>query len=207
MASEVDICNQALVAVGEPRITSLDDAAPAARWCKEVYADSRDALLEETEWSFAIERAALAPLAEAPDWGYSHQFLLPADCLKILEAREDRQVNTYNDLDWRREGRKVVCDASTIYIRYTRRVEDPSEFSPSFVKTLSSKVAWDISIAVAENRGLSADEARVFQSQLAKAESSDGQQGRSRRVRADILTRTRYGYGGGYGGRILGPTV
>ena len=70
MASEVGICNSALVKIGEPTITALDQGGKAASTCNELYEKLRDELLRRHQWNFAVARAKLARLSETPAFGF-----------------------------------------------------------------------------------------------------------------------------------------
>lgn len=76
MASEVDICNQALLAVGADQILSLDAASKEGKLCKALYPKFRDQENAKHRWNFSLKRVELAASATDPVWGYSvaHQF-------------------------------------------------------------------------------------------------------------------------------------
>ena len=63
MASEVDLCNNALGQLGEDSITSLDDNSKKARLCKRFYPDARDTVLRAYPWRCAIEFQTLNQLS------------------------------------------------------------------------------------------------------------------------------------------------
>ena len=54
-----DIVNLALDMLKEAPITSIDEGRPIAMWCKRNFDVTRDALLEEADWNFALKRAEL----------------------------------------------------------------------------------------------------------------------------------------------------
>ena len=191
MTSEVDICNIALSALGEKRITSLSDDTVAARFCNTNYAATRDSVVESSEWTFSIKRATLAPLSTGPDWGYTYAYQVPADCLTLKTVKSSTQVNTPNGLDWVREGDQILCDANPIYIRYQKQITDTSLFSAAFVKALASRLAWDLAIPICQSRGMDELATTKFTEELAIALASDGQQGRSKKIRSTRLTRVR----------------
>lgn len=105
MASEVSICNQALVASGaRTQINSINDPTTAARTCKLFYEDTRDELLREAQWGFADKFVTLSLLSYLPGapgfpndtgantgsvWlptypapGWLYQYAYPEDCVK-----------------------------------------------------------------------------------------------------------------------------
>lgn len=140
MASEVGICNRALQKLGASRITALTDDTANARACNVAYEPVRDAELRRHPWSFALARTTLAALAAAPDFGFSYQFQLPADFLRLHPDYEYRA-----ETDWQIEGRRLLTnDGDTIYLRYVRRVTDPNQFDALFIEALAAKLAFEI---------------------------------------------------------------
>lgn len=141
MASEAEIANSALLDMGESPIHSLDQIEERAKSIKAVFASQRDWLLERHPWTFARARASLAPLMDAPLYGFSTAMKLPADFLSLLST--EPKLNTY-----RVEQGAILCDASVLSINYVRRVENPDAMPPSFREALAaligSKVAKHI---------------------------------------------------------------
>ena len=56
MASQVEICNDALRMLAGRSITSIDDDSAEARVCKALYPLTRDEMLDEFDWRFATTR-------------------------------------------------------------------------------------------------------------------------------------------------------
>lgn len=156
--SEVTICNRALTRVGEARITSLDDQTAAARLCKEIYPQVRDEELQSHPWNFARRRATLVALAQAPAFGWSAQYPLPDDYLRLLalngvevdQLSEEFEVEGYGDSD------QVVllCDADSAKIVYIKKVTDTSKFPPLFKKALSLSLAAEIATRIKDSQSL-----------------------------------------------------
>ena len=86
MASDVGIANAALRKLGQSPITSFSEANKAGRIANERFAESRDALLAEHPWNFALKRVSLAASATAPEWGYNNAFPLPTDYIRMYEV-------------------------------------------------------------------------------------------------------------------------
>ena len=84
MASVVQICNSALNQLGAASITSLTDNSKNARLCNERYATVRDAVFRSHPWNSLIKRQQLAQDTATPAYGFSYQFTLPSDCLRLL---------------------------------------------------------------------------------------------------------------------------
>ena len=91
MATIVSICNNALRLINADPITLITESTDRARFMNGIFADTRDACLEEHPWNFSITRDELALDAESPLMGWAYQFVLPVNpyCLKVLQLNDD----------------------------------------------------------------------------------------------------------------------
>lgn len=146
--SEVDICNTALDLIKANNISALDEASESARKCRRIYQKTRDQLLEEYPWNFAITRENFTEDTEEPAFEYLHQFIIPADCLRILSIYN----YTYG---WKREGRKLMINIDgskdECQVIFIKRITDVSLFDPNFTKTLIYKLASQLAISIANS--------------------------------------------------------
>jgi len=62
----VDLCNQALIALGQTTITALSDDNENARRCNTLYETIRNDMLVKHPWNFAIKRSTLVDITR-PD--------------------------------------------------------------------------------------------------------------------------------------------
>ncbi len=141
MASEVQICNEALAFLGVPAIISLEDNSKSARQCNLIYESKRNELLRSHEWKFATKRTDLAPTGTAPAFEWAYAFNLPADCLKLLYVGDANGLHYPYSL----ELNQILANHDVLYIKYTQRIESPDSFDPSFRATLSMSIAQHIS--------------------------------------------------------------
>ena len=107
MASVVQICNSALNQLGAASITALTDNSKNARLCNERYNTVRDSVFRSHPWNSLIKRIQLAQNTSTPVYGFSYQFNLPSDCLRVLT------IDAYNS-DYKVEGRKILCNTSSV---------------------------------------------------------------------------------------------
>jgi hypothetical protein len=134
------ICNKALAHLGEPRITDFHESSVNAEKCRDHYDLELTSLLRMHRWNFARDRETLAELDEAPAFGWERAFQLPSDCLRVLELNGNEVENGNNDA-FEIEGRKLLTDAETASIIYTRYITDASQYDALFVEALSYKLA------------------------------------------------------------------
>ncbi len=150
MAAPVDIVNRALVKLGEAMISSLEGPSKPARLASSMFETVRDAVISTHAWNFAKDRKMLTSLADKPAFGWAHQYLLPADCLRVLEAGSWPQavMADYiggNTQAYVLEGRNILTNLGpTLNLTYLRRIEDAGYFPPSFVDALACKLAVEM---------------------------------------------------------------
>jgi len=162
MASEVQICNEALTALGENPILSLTDNLKSARLCNLKYADKRDYLLRRYFWNFATKRIVLAPDVATPEFEFSTQFTLPSDCIQFRELYP-------NSITYRIENNKILCDESILYIKYTTRVTDPNTMDATFLETLSALLARELAIPLSDSSTKHSQMDELFEIKLSEA--------------------------------------
>ena len=143
--SEVQICNSALVKIGAARINSLDDETKGAKLCKEQYNKLRKKLLRSHPWNFAIRGVALADSGATPVsiFEFTNEFTLPNDVLRVLGTNllevQDWVIETNNDNDI-----VLLCNSSSVTIRYVKNVTDTTFFPPDFEEALALLIAADL---------------------------------------------------------------
>lgn len=218
MASQVSICNQALGWLGANLITSLNDDNREAQLCKTNYPDIRDAVLEEREWTFCVRRISLSPTVIEPVYGYTNQFLLPPQVIRILNLPDTRFGDTDDNLigtglGGRSEGPDqqpqlgtfrvesleeptatgivILANVDSIFLRVIWRVTNIGLYSPMFIQCLAQRIAADLAIPLTQNRNLQRDMWALYQEKLNKASAMDGIQGKMEIKRSNAIIRVR----------------
>lgn len=185
MSSETDICNNALIKIGEDPITSFAEESKAGRLCNQLYASTRDAVLRAHPWNFAIERVELAQLSAAPAYEYTNQFKLPTDCLRVL------QMETV-DMIFKIEGRELLTDQGTAKIKYIKKITDVNEFDALFSDALSSRLAAELAQPLAASKTLAEEMWNLYFKKIGEARGIDAQEGTPDDFPADTWLDSRY---------------
>ena len=172
MASIVDICNGALNKLGATTILSLTEDSKNARLCNSRYTQVRDALFRSHPWNCLQKRIELAADSVAPAWGFSYQYTLPADCLRLLVILD-------YDSNYKVEGRKVLSNTSSMKILYVARVTDPNEYDELLIETLSAALGADIAYGVTSSSPVTQNMYTLFQNKLRDARFVDSTEGQN----------------------------
>lgn len=140
MPSVTDICNAALVKLGEKRITDAGFATPTnerERLCSEHYERIRDRELRKNRWNFTVTRASLSPDVTEPVYEFGYAYTPPADMMRLIDIYETRL--------YRLEGNKILTDAGDeINVRYVKKVTVVSDMDAIFRDALACALAIEL---------------------------------------------------------------
>ncbi len=172
MASETDICNQALLLLQAKTIISLTEDSTAARLCNGKYTKMRDATLRAYPWNCAMEFDSLAQSTDTPAWKYDYKYALPTDpyCLRVIEMEYEE---TYS---WKVMGRFLVTNNTECNIQYIKRITDPNDMDVLLQDTISTRLAAEICNAIAGPKMFEGIW-KLYQAKLREARSVDAQEG------------------------------
>ena len=183
MASVVDICNGALNQLGASTILTLTEDSKNARLCNARYTQVRDSVFRSHPWNCLQKRVQLAADTDAPAWGFTQQYTLPADCLRVLTILD-------YDADYKIEGRKILTDNSNMKILYIARITDPNQYDELLRETLSAALAADIAYAVTSSNPTASNMYNLFKDKLKEArfvDATEGQNQNPEKGMADVV--------------------
>jgi len=170
MATAVSICSNALLLLGAQPINSLTENNDRARLCNSLFEVIRDDVLRSHFWNCCIKRVAIAADSTAPAYDYSYQFTLPSDWIRNIS------VGLYGrECDYRCEGRKILCDESTLYLKYIYKNEDVSTWDSSLVNAMHHAIAARIAYAITQSASLAQAMDQQLSMFMKRARAIDGQ--------------------------------
>ncbi len=172
MASVVSVANLALTILGADRITSLDDGSENARRITNVYYSALEDVLRIHPWNFAIARSQLGRLASTPLFEYDYEYQLPADYLRVITVSDGTNIIE----DYKVEGKKLLCDYTTVKIKYIKNTSDANQYTSQFIYVLANRIAAEIAYAVTNNKVLAEEMFKLYQSRLQTAKEADAQE-------------------------------
>ena len=196
MASVVDICNSALNQIGASNIISLTEDSKAARICNQRYTFVRDSVFRSHPWNCLTTRAKISADTATPAFEFSKQFTLPTDpfCLRVLQLSD-------TDILYKIEGRKLLCNETSIEMIYIGRVEDGNQYDLLLIEALAAAMAADLAYPLVGSSALGANMYQLYQNKLTEARFVDATEDNdintsvisdSRTVAADTFINARY---------------
>ena len=194
MSTETQIANIALSWLGQDLINSLNDNQTEAKVMNANYASSRDKVLADHAWTFALRREVLAPIAAPSAFGTPNQFLIPSDVLRVQRVYRPNTASQTNDLmnaRWVREGQYILSREEQVWAHFIFRETNSDRYSPGFVHALAARLASDTAMVFTENRLMFEQMEALYNDKLADAIYADGSQGRTEVIRSSKLTGAR----------------
>lgn len=191
MPSLNEVANLALAMVGDERVSRLDtDTSKAAQLCNEFLPQVRRECLVRHPWNFAMARASLPALATAPAFGWTAQYQVPDDCMKVfrLNATDPHEP-------WTREGDAILCNLpAPLGIRYIRDITDPGKWSPLFVRLVAATLAERLAVPLSASQEAAARIAEKLRDARADARTVDASEGTPDPAYdiADVFVQVRY---------------
>jgi hypothetical protein len=134
------------------------------------FSEVRDAVFRSHPWNCLQKRVEVSSSTTVPAWGFSYQYDLPGDCLRLLRILE-------YDSDHKVEGRSILSNSETMKILYISRVTDPNQYDELLRETLSSALGADIAYAITSNNTTSQNMIASYQEKLRDARFVDSTEG------------------------------
>jgi hypothetical protein len=194
MATEVQICNLALSWMGQNLINSLGDNQNEAKVMKANYALSRDKVIGDHAWSFALSRVTLAPIATAPAFGSGNQFLIPSNVLRVhrvYRANNAVQTGKFQNARWVREGQNIIATEEVVWAHFIVRVTNSDLFNAQVAHAIAAQLGVDTALTFTESLKMVETMEKRYTDKLADAIYADGSQGRTEVIESTRLTGVR----------------
>lgn len=186
------MANGALALIGEPPITSLNDAGrAAARYAKRFFAEERDTLLRSKDWQFA--RTFVNPPAGVvcpnPRWAW--RYTMPTDCVSVQRIGDYEKYTDEPNWECPAIGddatAAIALDTNEVApeVYYTRQVVNPVQWDLEFSALFRTRLAIKLNPLIGRDKAVTAQLAASLTTQTAEATIRD-----SRERRGDTVTRS-----------------
>lgn len=188
MATGVSICSNALLMLGAQTINDFNEPVDRAKIAANLYPTIRDDLLRTHPWNCTIKRALLAPDATPPAFGYTNQFELPADFLRVLEVGQAGM-----QIDYLIEGRSILADATSVELRYVYLNPVENTWDASLVALLTLAMAAAMAYPITQSAALQANMEQKLSMAKKVARAVDGQEDPPQTLGDERLYGARFG--------------
>lgn len=139
--SEIAIANFAIDVLDEAPLTSFSDNTPFGRFAAREYGYVRDEVYTLHPWADVKTRAILSPASDAPAFGYTYAYNLPADCLRLLPLREDGLYDG-EPIVHEVESRQILTNyGPSLKVHYCRRETNAAKLSPLLARAIGARLA------------------------------------------------------------------
>jgi len=168
MATDIDMCSNALLLIGEETISSFTQAGHGATVAANLYTDTYRAILADHPWTFATKEQDLSRLSQAPDTetGYQYAFQVPSDCIRIWSIMPNSDYAMVNGL--------IYSNESALLARYVYEVSE-SQLPSHIIKPIEYKLASEFAVSVTEDFQKAQYYEQKFMMAISKAKSIDSQ--------------------------------
>ena len=183
MASDVQICSNALLMLGSSPINSFSEGVQAngvdvAQLAANLWPTTRNSLLRSHPWSCATCRVSLSPEVTAPAFGYTYRYVLPADWLRNVEVNGviadevDYRVETVGSNNG---SKRLLINQATLKLIYIWSNTDTESWDAMLQAAAELAMAAKMAYAVTQSSSLAdAMEAKLAR-HMAQARAVNGQ--------------------------------
>jgi hypothetical protein len=184
-ATDVSICNSAIILLGCEEMVAFDDGTAEAKVASQLYQDACEALICETEWTFATGQAKLDRLSDTPEVNYEYAYQLPSNLLTVSAVTPD-----YIDYDLFENNHLYTDFLGDVYVDYKFR-PDESKFPAYFRQYLVLHLASLFAIPLTEDASKANQYASMADREGKKARLADARQRKNRGLKRFPLTSVR----------------
>ena len=171
--SIIELCNAALIDLGEEAIFSLTDSTKAARLCNQRWPAVRDAVLRAHPWNCACAQVRLAASAGAPAFGFAQAFPLPTDCLRVLRVQCGGALLD----EWEAQGGSILCgEPGPLDLTYVRRLDDPRLYDPLLCEALTARLSATLAYPLTASTALGQAFWSLYAEKLREARGVDARE-------------------------------
>jgi len=174
MATDVEICSNALLLLGAKPIASFQEVSDAARICANIYPLAKRDILRKHNWNCATKRVVLSPETTAPAFDWSYQFARPSDWLRTIQVGYQGQ-----ELEYVIEGVRLLANTNVLPLVYVAEVTE-GEWDSLLTQVMVKRMEMDLAYPITKSTSLRDSLKQEFYAAgvgvLAQAKTIDGQE-------------------------------
>ncbi len=179
VSSSVEICNLALLRIGQDSIPSFEDnTSLASKKCRLIYEQSKSFLLSQYSWTFALKTFnpnVLDNLSSIKE--YKYKYSLPVNFLRLVGVYDSfgNKVVAIGPMKkpYVLEGQSLLTDLKDIAIKYVHDVDVESDFSAMFIECLVLDLAIRLTKVFNDSSTYLQQLQMEFEAMISKAKVAD----------------------------------
>lgn len=154
----LDICNAALLKIGEKPMTSLTEQSPAATLSNALFSAAAAGILSLYPWKFATQKFDLNKI--------ENEFILPENVLRVVAVCGTDKYEI--------AGKKIICNAADKIS--VLAITDPGaeNYPYYFSNLLTIKLSEEFCIPLCDNQSMQSAVQGQFERELTRAKFTDG---------------------------------
>jgi hypothetical protein len=90
------------------------------------------------------------------------------------------------------EGRDLLTDEGTVFIKYIARIEDPNLYDTLLVDTIAARLAFEICYAITGSNAMIATTKALYDEKIKEARFVDATEGAAAKFEASDLIESRF---------------
>ncbi len=189
MTSPVAICSNALLLLGKSPISSFEEGNDRARYASNLYPMAKPDLLRAHPWNFSCKRVLLSPLVTPPAFGFTAQFQLPGDYVRLVQVGYPGRGCP----DFAMEDGKILANATALPLRYVYDADNEATWDSKMVFLAVRRMAWELAYPVTQSTTLRDSMEAAYIKALREAKAIDAQENPSETLGDDFpLIQGRY---------------
>ena len=166
MATDIEICSNALIMVGHGPIASFTDGGAGANTAAALYNTTYESLLSQYRWRFASAKQTLNKLTASPLNEWTNAFQLPSNYIVAIGIHPRVDYEIYED--------KILTNASAIDLDYIFKPSE-SKLPGYFQRLLEFNLASVFAIPVTDNSTKAEEYRKMYEDQLKRSRYTDSQ--------------------------------
>jgi len=136
--TKLDICNIALLRLGQPAIVTIDEDTASAQALRNAWAHCLESFLLESKWNFSTTTANLSRLSGTPLTGFIYRYQLPSDFITVVTVNFNAGTQEGR---WKIQGDQLHTDDETVTLEYVFRFADTGQFPAMICEALALLIA------------------------------------------------------------------
>lgn len=183
MATNISLCSNALVLLGDRPIASFTDEGAGAESASNLYESCYNYLLSLHRWRFATKKANLSRSTTRPTNQWAYQFQLPSDFIMLVTTYPVSEFEIYGD--------KIYTNQDACAIDYIYRISE-SQLPHYFAKVCEYYLATAFAIPVTGNSTRLQEMQNLYLMHLKQAKNIDSTSRPNQGIIDSPFTDTRW---------------